>query len=160
MDVKYNNSINTNMLTNNSKDITTVNNKQTIKQNSTNTSTNAASKTDSIEINEKDASKINKKKASDAFKESLSELDDDAALKTSAHFFVVGYMMQKSGIEVPSFNINDDTTSTGFLPFVNEMKNFVTKENITDKNGITIDETSFLDFCDMFKEKLTQYGCE
>lgn len=160
MNVIYTNSTNTNILNNNSNTITSLSNQQTTKEISNNTDTNPTNKIDSIEISEKDANKINKKKAFDAFKDSLSTLDSERAAHISAYFNVVAYSMKSAGISVPSFNISDNTNSTGFLSFIDKMKDFVKTANITDRNGVTIDQTSFLDFCDIYKEKLNQYGCE
>lgn len=160
MDAIYNNSNNINLLNNNSNNITLVNDKQITNKNSNNNNTNTLNKTDSIEITEKDENKINKQKASDAFQESLSEFDKDIALKNSVQFVMVKSMMEFKGIDVPTFNINDKENTCNFLPFIDKMKDFVNKENITDKNGTPIDETSFLDFCDVYKEKLVKYDCK
>lgn len=161
MDTIYNNLNNTTLLNNNSNNIILVNNKQITNENSNNNNTNTAvNKTDSIEITEKDENKINKQKASDAFRESLSDFDKDAAAKNGVQFIMVKFMMESKGIDVPTFDINDKENTTKFLPFIDKMKDFFKKENITDRNGAPIDKTQFLDFCDVYKEKLIKYDCK
>ncbi len=159
MDAIYNNLNNITLLNNNSSNITLAKNKQITNEKSNNNNTNAVNKTDSIEITEKDENKINKQKASDAFRESLSEFDKDAA-KNGVEFIMVKFMMESKGIDVPTFDINDKENTTKFLPFIDKMKDFFKKENITDRNGAPIDKTEFLDFCDVYKEKLIKYDCK
>lgn len=160
MDTIYTNLANANILKSNSNTITSLSNVQTTKENSNNTSTNDTSKTDSIEISEKDANKVNKKKALDAFGEASSELTDshDAAVRLRVEFSVIGQMMTDQGYNVPSFNLDDNTNSTGFLSFLDKMKDFV-KNNDIIHNGAPMDKSEFYDFCDLYKEKLVQYGC-
>lgn len=160
MDAIYNNSNNINLLNNNSKDITLINNKSITDENSNkNNVFKYITKTDFIEISEKDKNKINKKKASDAFQESCSEFSQNTGSKMGVEYFMIVEMMKIKGIDVPSFNPNDNTNTNGFLPFIDKMKEFVNKENITSK-GVPMDKTKFLDFCDLYKEKLVKYGCK
>lgn len=161
MNAIYNNLNNINLLNNNSNNITLENNKQITKQSSTDTSANTANKTDSIEISEKDASKINKKKASDALKETTSEFTQKYGSDSHIllEFTVIGKMMKSDGIDVPSLNPDDNTSSTGFLSFIEKMKDYVKNNNIIH-NDAPMDKSEIYEFCNMFKEKLTQYGCE
>lgn len=160
MNTIYTNSTNTNILNNNSNNIISLGNQQTIPENSNNTNINATNHTDSVDIIEKDASKINTKKANDAFQQAASEFTDkNSGCHIKLEFFVVSQMMKDSGINVPSFNLNDNTNSTGFLSFIDKMKGFVQNNSIIH-NGAPMDKSELFEFCDLFKEKLTQYGCE
>jgi hypothetical protein len=160
MNAIYTNSTSTNILNNNSNTITSLSNQQTTNENSNNTNISVTNNTDSVEITEKDASKINTKKANDAFQEVASEFTEkNGGSHIKLEFFVVSQMMKDSGINVPSFNLNDNTNSAGFLSFIDKMKDFVQNNNIIH-NGAPMDKTEFFEFCDSYKEKLVKYDCK
>lgn len=159
----YNNSTSINLLNNNnSKNVTLVNNKLIINENLNNsTITQTATNTDSIQITEKDENKINTKKANDALNEACSEFNGKIDIKAKVEFFMIKGIMELNGIDVPSFDPDDSTNGNiSFLKFIDKMKDFVNKNNITDRAGNPMDKTGFLGFCDLYKEKLNQYGCE
>ena len=135
MNTIYTNSTNTNILNNNQNTVTSVNNNQTLKGNWNSANINVNNKTDSVEISEKDANKVNKKKAFDAFCEASSEFTDskDATAKLRIEFSVIGKMMESKGYNVPTFNIDDNTNSVGFLSYLKDMKDFVKNSNIKHK---------------------------
>ncbi|NFH88655.1 hypothetical protein FDA33_00220 [Clostridium botulinum] len=140
--LNYKNIINSDFYKN---DLSTSDNKSTI---------NAT--TDSIEINETDFNVINTKKAYDAFKEAnQGEFGDNSFL-----YAIIKDIMKDDGIDVPDFTPNN---TTAFLPFIDKMKEFA-KNLMTDPNfhqigGMPLTD-EFLDFCDLYKEKLIQYDCK
>ncbi|MBW6408740.1 hypothetical protein [Clostridium weizhouense] len=111
---------------------------------------------DSIEINETNSNTINNKKAYDAFKDTNNEELSDMSLQ----YLIIKDMMSRDGIQVPNFTPEN---STKFLPFIDKMKDYA-KNLMTDPDfhqyGAMPLTNDFLDFCDSFKEKLTQYGCK
>jgi len=153
MNTIYNNSTNTNILNNTQNTVTSVNNNQISKENSNSTST--STKTDSIEISQKDTNKINAKKATDALDEVASGFPEGSHIKLE--FFVMGQMMKHEGYDVPSFNFEDNTSPTEFLSYLKNMKGFVKNSNIM-RDGAPMDKSEFYDFCDLYTEKLKQYG--
>lgn len=161
MNTIYNNSNNINLLNNSSKDINLINNKQITNENSNNNSTNTINKTDSIQITEKDENKINTKKANDALNEASSEFNEKIDIKEKVEFFMIKGIMELDGIDVSSFNPDDSTNGNiSFLKFIDKMKDFVNKNNITGSAGNPMDKTGFLGFCDLYKEKLVKYDCK
>ncbi|MBW6408744.1 hypothetical protein [Clostridium weizhouense] len=112
--------------------------------------------TDSIEIKEKNENVINTKKAFDAFKDAKKMDFGDF----SGQYIIIKHMMEQDGIQVPDFTPEN---STKFLPFIDKMKDYA-KNLMTDPDfhqyGAMPLTNDFLDFCDSFKEKLTQYGCK
>lgn len=150
-----------NTIYNNSSNINLLSNKQITTENSNNNSTNTINKTDYIEITEKDENKINTKKANDALNEACSEFNEKTGSKEKIQFIVIKEMMKLDGIDVPSFNPDDNTNGNiSFLKFIDKMKDYVNKNNITDKAGNPMDKTGFLGFCDLYKEKLVKYDCK
>jgi flagellar basal body rod protein FlgC len=144
----------------------TINTGQNIYQKNTNTlsqeiTTNKTDKTessDSIEINEKDEDVINAKKAYDAFKDTCSdfgyiETSNGNASDMSLWYGIVIDQMRDQGIYVPSF-ASGDKSGNGFLPFIDEVKEFAKNMN-ANTPGVLPD--NFLDFCDAYKDKLIQY---
>ncbi|NFI57922.1 hypothetical protein FDA48_16470 [Clostridium botulinum] len=112
--------------------------------------------TDSIEINETDFNVINTKKAYDVFKESnQGEFGDNSFL-----YAIIKDIMKDDGIDVPDFTPNN---TTAFLPFIDKMKeyakNLMTDPNFHEVGGSPLTD-EFLDFCDLYKEKLIQYDCK
>lgn len=112
--------------------------------------------TDSIEINETNFDIINTKKAHDAFGEANEgELGD-----MSLQYVIIKDIMKNNGIDVPDFTPNN---TTAFLPFIDKMKGYA-KNLMTDPNfhevGAMPLTDEFLDFCDLYKEKLIQYDCK
>ncbi|WP_315079235.1 hypothetical protein [uncultured Clostridium sp.] len=110
----------------------------------------------SIEINETNFNVINTKKAYDAFKEAnQGEVGDNSVL-----YAIIKDMMKDDGIDVPDFTPNN---ATAFLPFIDKMKEY-SKNLMTDPNyhqvGAMPLTDEFLDFCDLYKEKLIQYDCK
>ncbi|NFE95652.1 hypothetical protein [Clostridium botulinum] len=140
--LNYKNIINSDFYKN---DLSTSDNKSTV-----NTTT------DSIEINETDFNVINTKKAYDAFKEAnKGEVGDNSVL-----YAIIKDMMKDDGIDVPDFTSNN---TTAFFPFIDKMKEYA-KNLMTDPNyhqvGAMPLTDEFLDFCDLYKEKLIQYDCK
>ncbi|MBN1044736.1 hypothetical protein DVW08_05055 [Clostridium botulinum] len=112
--------------------------------------------TDSIEINETNFDIINTKKAHDAFLEAnKGELGD-----MSLQYVIIKDIMKDDGIDVPDFTPNN---TTAFLPFIDKMKeyakNLMTDPNFHEVGGSPLTD-KFLDFCDLYKEKLIQYDCK
>lgn len=153
MNAIYNNSTNTNILNNTQNTVTSVNNNQISKENSNSIST--STKTDSIEISQKDTNKINAKKAKDALDEVASGFPEGSHIKLE--FFAMGQMMTDKGYDVPSLNFDDNTSPTEFLSYLKDMKDFVKNSNITHGDA-PMDKSEFYDFCDLYTEKLKQYG--
>ncbi|WP_434297164.1 hypothetical protein [Clostridium sporogenes] len=115
---------------------------------------------DTIDINQKNENIINIKKAWDAFKDTCSDtgyIKNDLGIDTdmSLYYCTVLDLMEKQGIPVPYFC--PDGESNDFLPFIDKLKDFAKELNKTDPGFLP---NNFLDFCDAFKEKLTQYGCK
>lgn len=115
---------------------------------------------DTIKINEKNENIINTKKAHDAFKDTCEDcgyvknsLGNDVDM--SYYYGIVVDLMESEGIAVPNFIL--DGESNDFLPFIDKLKDFAKDLNKTDPGFLP---SQFLDFCDAFKEKLTQYGCK
>ncbi|MDR5588696.1 hypothetical protein [Clostridium aquiflavi] len=140
--LNYKNIINSNFYKN---DLSDLDNKSTV--NNT---------TDSIEINETNFNVINTKKAYDAFKEAnQGEVGDNSVL-----YAIIKDAMKNDGIDVPDFTSNN---TTAFLPFIDKMKeyakNLMTDPNFHQIGGMPLTD-EFLDFCDLYKEKLIQYDCK
>ncbi|MBN1077053.1 hypothetical protein [Clostridium botulinum] len=112
--------------------------------------------TDSIEINETNFDIINTKKAHDAFLEANEGEFGDMSLQ----YVIIKDIMKNNGIDVPDFTPNN---TTAFLPFIDKMKEFaknlMTDPNFHEVGGSPLTD-EFLDFCDLYKEKLIQYDCK
>ena len=115
---------------------------------------------DTIEINEKNENIINTKKAWDAFKDTTSDFgyftnNNGFSVNMSVSYCIVVALMREEGIPIPYFALDGDNNN--FLPFIDKLKDFAKDLNKTDPGFLP---SQFLDFCDAFKEKLTQYGCK
>ncbi|MBE1305484.1 hypothetical protein G4W71_15880 [Clostridium botulinum] len=115
---------------------------------------------DTINISQKNENVINTKKAWDAFKDTCSDIGyikNDLGIDTdmSPYYCIALDLMEKQGIPVPSFCL--DGESNDFSPFIDKLKDFAKELNKTNPGFLP---SQFLDFCDAFKEKLTQYGCK
>ncbi|GAA0717138.1 hypothetical protein GCM10008905_02440 [Clostridium malenominatum] len=73
----------------------------------------------------------------------------------SYYYVMAATQMRNRGISVPYFTL--DGKNNDFLPFVDKLKDFAKELNMTNPGFLP---NQFLDFCDAFKEKLIQYGCE
>lgn len=69
----------------------------------------------------------------------------------------MGKMMKAVGYNVPSFTFDDNTSPTEFLSYLKDMKDFVKNSSIMNNNA-PMDKSEFYDFCDLYTEKLKQYG--
>lgn len=123
-------------------------------------------KKDSIEISEKNSNIINIKKSCDAFRETSLETprsiihSDQSTEGFESMFFTMIYEMRQQGISPPSFEPSADNSSE-FLSFIDTMKNFMKERSEKYPDDFyTKYNDDFLNFCDSFKEKLTQYGCK
>ncbi|HDK7157171.1 TPA: hypothetical protein PTV43_002317 [Clostridium botulinum] len=116
---------------------------------------------DTIVINGKNENIINKKKALDSFKDTCSDFGYvgknlmGGGVDMSYYYGIAADLMEKQGITVPYFCL--DGESNDFLPFIDKLKDFAKELNKTNPGFLP---SQFLDFCDAFKEKLTQYGCK
>jgi len=116
--------------------------------------------TDTVELNEKDENIINTKKTYDAFKDSCSDFGYVQTLNgnsadMSLYYNTAIILMKEDGIPTASF-IPDSQNSTSYLSFVDKVKDFAENLNAT-KPGFLPD--CLTDFCDSYKDKLKQYGC-
>ncbi|MBW6408741.1 hypothetical protein [Clostridium weizhouense] len=116
---------------------------------------------DDIEINQKNENIINTRKAYDAFKDACSEFGYIGTLggnggDMSLYYNTVVDIMKDEGISVPSF-VADGSNPSGFLPFIDKIKDFAKDLSLTNPDFLP---DCFSEFCDLFKEKLTQYGCK
>ncbi|HBJ2614770.1 TPA: hypothetical protein LA742_003271 [Clostridium botulinum] len=116
---------------------------------------------DIVKINEKNENIINTKKAWDSFKDTCSDFGYvgenlmGGGADMSYYYGIAADLMEKQGITVPYFCF--DGESNDFLPFIDKLKDFAKELNKTNPGFLP---SQFLDFCDAFKEKLTQYGCK
>ncbi|GAA0717131.1 hypothetical protein GCM10008905_02420 [Clostridium malenominatum] len=122
--------------------------------------TEEVKKNDSITISEQNENIINTKKAHDAFKDTCSdfgytETSLGAYADMSLYYAIAVDQMRSRGISVPYFTL--DGKNNDFLPFVDKLKDFAKELNMSNPGFLP---SQFLDFCDAFKEKLIQYGCE
>lgn len=121
---------------------------------------------DFVDIRISDKRIENKKKAFRAFKDACSEISDS---KEEQVDLIVSYstiirIMKNNGMYVPSFESDINTiyneVTDKFIVFAEEMKYFVEnnigKEN-TNENLIF--NNKFLNFCNVFKNKLVKYNC-
>ncbi|WP_055665874.1 hypothetical protein [Desnuesiella massiliensis] len=115
---------------------------------------------DKIEINEKNDNIINVKKAHDAFKEACSEFGTvqtsmGGSSDMSYYYNTVVEIMKSRGIPVSTF-VLDGQNNSNFLDFIDKVKDFAKELSISNPNFLP---DGFSNFCDLFKDKLTQYGC-
>ncbi|MBW6408745.1 hypothetical protein [Clostridium weizhouense] len=120
-----------------------------------------SSSSDGIEINQKNENVINTKKAHDAFKDACSEFGYVETLGGNGGDMSLYYnrmlsIMENEGISVPSF-VTDGSNPNSFLPFIDKMKDYAKNLSLTNPDFLP---DCFSEFCDLFKEKLTQYGCK
>ncbi|WP_055665873.1 hypothetical protein [Desnuesiella massiliensis] len=116
---------------------------------------------DKIEINEKNENIINVKKAHDAFKEACSEFGSvptsmGGLSDMSLYYNMVVDQMKSRGIPVSTF-VLDGKNNSNFLDFIDKVKDFAKELSIANPNFLP---DGFSNFCDLFKNKLTQYGCK
>jgi len=116
--------------------------------------------TDTVELNEKDENIINTKKTYDAFKDSCSDFGYVQTLNENGADMSLYYnralsIMEYEGISTSSF-IPDAQNSTSYLSFIDQVKDFAKNLNTTTPGFLP---DSFVDFCDSYKDKLKQYGC-
>lgn len=131
-----------------------------INSNTSLSSTTTDHTNDTIDLNEKDENIINTKKAYDAFKDSCSDFGYVQALNgngadMSLYYNTAIILMKEEGIPTASF-IPNSQNSTSYLSFVDKVKDFAENLNAT-KPGFLPD--CLTDFCDSYKDKLKQYGC-
>ncbi|KEI93780.1 hypothetical protein [Clostridium botulinum] len=116
---------------------------------------------DTITINENNGNIINTKKAWDSFKDTCSDFGYvgenlmGGGVDMSYYYGIAVDLMKDQGIPVSYFCL--DGESNDFLPFIDKLKDFAKELNKTNPGFLP---SQFLDFCDAFKEKLTQYGCK
>lgn len=129
-----------------------------------------SSTTDSIEIS--DASKVeaSKNRAMDVFKETCKEMcgsDDpeickDYTLRTFVTYCEMSSQMNDLGASIADFspeskNCNFASASNSLQTYMNQILNGSISNFYIDGGNSRIEE--FSQFLDVFKEKLTQYGC-
>jgi hypothetical protein len=123
------------------------------------TSNEKSTSSDSIEINAQNENIINTKKAHDAFKDACSnfgyvQTPNGNGADMSLYYNTALDMMKLKGLPTVSF-IPDSQNNNSYLSFIDKVKEFA---KTPDAAKYLPD--SFSDFCDLYKEKLTQYGCK
>ncbi|MBD7911159.1 MULTISPECIES: hypothetical protein [Clostridium] len=161
------NNINTynNMASLNIKNKSVTNATNLTTKNQTNKTDNKSSNTsDTIEIEQKNKTIINTKKAYDALQETCKEfgtVECGGDICGTMQFYVNTIMdlMKTNGMSVPDFNLSgENINNNDFSGFIDKLKEF-TKKAMEDKNSINIAPDNFFNFCDVWKEKLIQNGC-
>lgn len=128
---------------------------QTLKYNNKNNQEVKVELKDSIELSS-DENIINTKKAYDALCAVQKEITDSGDKQYSYQvelIFVMG-AMKSDGISVPSFTSDNDKS---YVEFIDEVKKYASEK--TMKGELTVSDR-FLDFCDLYKQKLIEYGCK
>lgn len=152
-----------NNISNQKLNININNTKNTYLTNSSSISTDniQTQSTDTIKLSEKNENIINTKKAYDAFKDTCSDFgciktSNNCSADMSLYYNTALSIMETRGISISSF-ISDSQNNTSYLSFIDTVKDFAKDLNTTGPKYLP---DSFLDFCDSYKEKLTQYGCK
>lgn len=116
---------------------------------------------DSIELSTTDANAVNTKKAYDAMVEVNNEyLNNGDEHGQMIEFLVLCRMMKDNGMTVPDFSENN---KEGFVDFIDKIKSYaqdlLERQATSSYASLNTLSSKFLDFCDSYKEKLIEYGC-
>lgn len=113
---------------------------------------------DTIQLSS-DENAVNSKKAFDALCEVSKKVGTDNENKVSFHveFLMVMNWMKNDGIAVPNFTDKNDMS---FIDFIDKMKSYVLESTSTKGLKMSLSTGNFLDFCDLYKQKLIEIGCK